>query len=334
MALSCLNNLIGIKPGCGLADPSSSFYINNLPGIDIELADKGSNKEFKGGIDLIQEKIDFAGEVLTQDITTFLTPYLKQNTMLQSETIGRFSEDMPLKAAKAGFYRGILIDMSDRNYLNINISQVRLFVNTAFTDNIYIIDLVEGKILDTVAVTTTANEYTVVTLNKTYYTGKQKMQLFIGIDAGLTGQYEAQLINGGCTECAGQGFKGGSFIAGEISKSGALIRDNYTAIAHTGGVSINYSLNCDAKPFVCNISNAIAMPLLYRAGAEIIDEALYSRRLNSLVTFHADDLNELRERYMAKYSELMESIMQTVKLPNDGLCFRCSPRIQNRVAIP
>ena len=93
--ITCLDNLIGIKRGCGSTTPTSGIYINDPKlGINIKLADAGATDETASGIKLIEEIIDGAAVEFEADIRRLIAPKLKYQSVVESDRIGSVEENL------------------------------------------------------------------------------------------------------------------------------------------------------------------------------------------------------------------------------------------------
>lgn len=331
--IDCLTNLIGIKEGCGLTTPASSFFINDLKGLTLKIAEAGVNEETRSGVDLIQERIAFAGEMMLQDIRTFLEPKMRKNSIIANDTVGKYKENLVAVASEAGKYKGIMVEIKNHNYLSFHLASVKLKLDVAVATNILVIDLMTGITLDILPITTVADEHTEVIINKSYKVKQQRLQLLIAIDSSVGGTYETTLSTN-CSTCDG-GYRNNmaKFKAVEILQASQQINSNTTTIKNTNGISINYSVKCDLEPFVCNMTDALAAPLLHKAGAEIMGELINSDRLNSTVLIYSSQKQELEEEFANKYSEMMNQLLDRMVLPND-ICFECRKQVRHAVKLP
>jgi hypothetical protein len=337
--LSCLDGLIGIRGECGTPTvPTSNVYIQDIPFMTIKNADAGINEEMKSGFELIQDKMAFAKKLVVDDVTTFFSSRIKTASVIESETLGYFRDNLELINSEPGYYKGINIRVDQYPYLELFLSSVTLQLDASINTNIYVIDLISGTIIDTVPITTVANVPTEKIFNKSYRTNKQRLNLFICFDSGVAGSYTNYLtpsVQGGCDSCMQKGYRNTYLRAStmRLSTGDTMIFNNLSGTSNASGISITYSLSCALEPFVCTIANKIALPILYKSASEILKELKYSRRLNSIVTIHSKDIEELQMEYENEYNSRMERLLERVSLPDD-ICFRCSPRVYSNVRIP
>jgi len=339
MLSTCLDNLIGINNQCSTVTPQSGLFMQDLPLISIELANAGV-KEESDGVQLMNDVIDFAEERMLQDFRTFMQPFARQKSIIQNDTIGFYTPDLQPVALEANLYKGLRVELDERPYLSLHVKSVKVLLDTSLTTVVRVFDLLTGVQLSTHSVTTVANVPTEIFINQTYFTDKQDLHLFFAIDSGLAGTFETnvhsnQLTNaGGCRGCrATVETPYAQFEGFSIPQASVAIDDNLTSIQGSNGLSMNYSVQCNIDPFLCNVSNLLGWPLVNLAGAELLRRLQYSDRLNSYVTVLADDVEALRKELMDDYTQSMNDILDNMQIPRD-ICFDCNETIKNVITIP
>jgi hypothetical protein len=334
----CLSNLIGIDKKCSPDVPSSGYFIQDLPGVTIKVADSATDEETPSGIDLINDKIDFAKKEIWEEVRNFLRPKMKMNSVIENDTIGYYGDNLETVSLDNGYLHGVRVRIDNYPYLEFYVNSIYLQLSTSGAKSIYVYNLSTGKLLDTISVTTVADVPTEVSVQKTYKTNKQKLNLFFAIDGNVT-TYKSYLSKGQnpaqCATCTG-GYRNNwaSFDNIKIASGSTLIDSSARANTYTSGLSINYSLSCSVEPFICNMSNMFAWALLHKTGAELMRELQYSKRLNSYVIIDKGANEKLREEFDATYKRSMTTIFDNLALPDDGLCFKCTPRVKTTVRIP
>jgi hypothetical protein len=332
--MDCFDNIIGIHNLCTPVTPTSGFYIQDLRGINLSVANAAIDNETMSGITLIEEKITFSQNAILAHLRTHLADKLKINSIIQNDTVGFFKDNMvsvPLEASKL---KGIRLSLNQYPYLEFSPTKIWLKLSQAITTDIFIYDLMTGELLDTLPITTVANTPTAIVINKSYFSQKQKLHLFICIDSSVSNTFQTSVNKTSCSSCNGSySNRYISFSGGEIGSADQKIYSNITSSSGTNGLSLEYSLNCSLEPFLCNMGNQIAWPLLHKVGSEIMKELTASRRLNSIINIDKG-LNEiLQKEYEEEYMASMSALLNNMKVPND-ICFNCNSRVRKAVAIP
>ena len=336
MPTTCLTDLIFVPDGC-TSTPSNKVSLATLPGFDLYQADYVSDAQQSSGYDVMTAAVERAGDKIVSDFRSFMDIKGRFNSVVDKGTIGYFDENKVNDAAKVGKYAGVEILVSDYPYLKFNLNSVSIFFAGAVTDNIYVIDVIQGTIIDTIPFTSVAGQITEVLINKSYPTNGQDLHLMIAVDAGLSAAFDTWINPTSCASCTkGRRSRFSDLLftrAVETSKTGSLTDTNLVGIGYTHGVSLNYSIECDDNTWMCQFSNRLRRAMLYASGVELMDEILFSDRLNNVTTINKEDANEKRSLYVQYYNTEMQTLLTNLRLPNDR-CYTCTPMVVNRVNIP
>lgn len=342
MAVACLANLIGISSDCDTVAPDSGQFVNDLPGITLKVGDQIANEEDESGVAALQKNIDHAQTKMLQDIRGFLSPKMKTRSIIENSTVGHYVQNINsnVVASAAGEYRGIFIDINDRNYMSLHINSISLQLQDIVTTNIIISNAMNDGAFDNHSVTTVAGQPTTVIINQDYPIIEQRLQLLVFYDASVSNSFTTSLHgSGGCSSCTGKTYRNRMIDFRAVQMAQAQPAFGFTeqvlnTSSTTGGISINYSLKCDVVPFVCNMAEALALPLKYKSAIEMIQELKLSQRMNPLVIIHRDDYDLYQQELQEQYDNSMEQILGNVALPHDNLCFSCQQWVRQMVKIP
>ena len=333
--MQCLENLVGIWDGCTTKTPGK-LYINDLPGFDLSFPDYLTTNQVEDGIELLENKRTAAANFLVNEMVSHLNPRSRVGSVVLNATAGIYNKDRQTKALVAGKLRGLQLMISNYPYLKIYIDSVSFFATSSVTTNVLVYDLTSGQLLDSLPITTTANEITTIFVGKEYNNNGQQLNIALLVDASLTNVYESNITIGGCDSCIFTAERLNTFANGrgiEIASPGTINYQNVRGISHTNGLTATYSIACDHKYFICSIAGTLALPMYYRFGVELMDEVIFSKRLNSITTIHKDDAKVLKAEYQIKYEEALGNVIKNMILPNN-LCYNCTPLIQNVPRIP
>ena len=89
--MNCLNDIVGIRGLCGGdTTPNSIFYVNDLAGIGIKEADAAMNAEYASAYDLLESKIDLAGDLIASKMQSYFNPRFKGSSVIEQHTVGIF----------------------------------------------------------------------------------------------------------------------------------------------------------------------------------------------------------------------------------------------------
>jgi hypothetical protein len=332
--MNCFDNIIGIHNLCTPVTPTSGFYIQDLRGINLSVANAAIDNETMSGVKLIQEKITFSQNAILAHLRTHLADKLKINSIIQNDTVGFYKDNLVSVASEASKLKGIRVCLNQYPYLEFSPVKIYLKLSQVVTTDVLIYDLMTGELLDTLPITTVANTPTAIIINKSYFSQKQRLHLFICIDSSVSNTYETSVNKTSCSSCNGSySNKYISFSGGEIGSADQKIFSNITSSSGTNGLSIEYSLNCSLEPFLCNMGNQIAWPLLHKVGSELMKELTASRRLNSIINIDKGTNELLQKEYEDEYMASMSALLNNMKVPND-ICFNCNSKVRKAVAIP
>lgn len=332
--MTCLENLVKIWDTCSAKE--SGLYINDLPGFDLSFPDYLATEQVEDSMQLLTDKRRMASEFLKHEILSHLNPRSKMGSVLSGQTAGFYDEDREKKAAQAGLYKGIQLTIENYPYLQIYVDTISVFIDDAITTNILVYDLTTGLLLDTLPITTVANQPTLIQVGKTYQNKGQYLNLGFLIDASLADSYETNITGSACVSCFSRLERLSAYCGGrgvKIASAGTINNQNLQGETHTNGISLQYSVQCDHEYFVCNIANRLALPMWYRFGIELMDEVIYSKRLNSLTTIHKEDAVALKAEYQIKYDECLKGVLQNLQIPNN-ICYNCTPFVSINTRIP
>lgn len=337
--IACLSNLIGIRRPCGDTPASDSgIYLQDLPYINIKTADAILTDQ-QSGLDLLQQKLNFATENLQNDFVSKLFPRFAQNSVIENQTAGYYQNNMPLNSGIPSTLKGIQLKVMQYPYLSLFLSSVSIFVNHTGQVPIYVYDLIQGKQLDVINVDAVAGEIVQVDIFKKYSTNGQTLNIFIGYDSTGIDSYNSYIFSQGypgCRACPSYRSYGNRYVwmySKSIPTTAQKIETNLNSLNDTGGISIMYSLTCTIDRFLCSIKNTLAMPLLYRTAVEILREVKTSSRINSLVVLKKEEVDDLIEWYDGEYHKTLSTVLQNLSLPKD-ICFTCNRAIRTGVIAP
>lgn len=332
--MACLDNLIGITASDSIT-PDSGRYLNELPYISIEVADATINSETLSGRALLSSKITQAQNEMVHEFRAHLMPRMRLNSLLENDRVGEYPRVRELISPTSGQMKGVRFMLDYSQYLSLYINSVTLWLDGAESVTLYLYDLLTGEQLDSYSITTVANEPTTVQVSKAYATSHQRSRLALVCETTASA-YRTNVYRGfqGCRDCRSDiGNKYIRFQGVQLPTANDKIESNIVSTSDTFGLSVDYSLNCSAEPFICNMKGLMAQPLMYKAAELVLREVKVSDRLNSIVLLHDEDVNHLIDYYHNQYIKAMTGILDTMQLPND-VCFHCNSRVKYATRIP
>jgi hypothetical protein len=338
---TCFENIIGLRGACDETPPTSGLYINDV-GVSMNELNEIVNDDYIDGIDLFNKKLSFAIFEVTQKLHTMLSPKYKMRSVIENMRAGYYNNDLKTSAAIPNTYKGIQFELTNTDsYLDFQLVELSLtLASNVGNIPIDVIDLMTGSTIATFTVATTANIPTTVFPNIKIKSTRKRMNIFIGYNStGLTSIQSTLNIDGNCSSCTGKYYIQNQFVRttpGTIGVASQKINANIAPVSDTGGLSIVYSIACNHSDWLCSINNVIAMPILWKTAALLMEHAMTIAPNDGLTprTINRDLLDARLKMYNDKFIESYESVIQNIVLPSDEKCFACNNMIRTTYMIP
>ena len=114
-------------------------------------------------------------------------------------------------------------------------------MNTTGNVSVYVYDLIQNKLLDTITVAAVAGNISTYWANKTYTSYRKKMHLFIGYDSSAINSYQSTVSMETCADCGGgiQPYSCNRYVkvvGSKVASASSKILSNTTNMSETGGV--------------------------------------------------------------------------------------------------
>lgn len=327
--MGCFDNIIAIRGNCTDTVPTSGFYLDNIDLHRNEI-EKFIQNPYNDVDSFVADKTAFAINTVSNTIYTQYQERYLSNTIINSERIGFAQDNLQLKTG-ANALRGIEVELCNyTSSVDFYMNELSLFIDVSGATNVFVYDLLQNKLLDTISVTAVAGEVVTVYPQKTYKSNRKKLHLFIGYDSTGINSYYTTEYKTGCTTCKNSNSSRWLNINGaQVLAASQKISSNLTSVGHTSGLSVNYSLTCNHEDWICVNSRSLALPILYRTAADIMHYAINtSERFNSRTNVDIEELKSKRDYYEANYNKQLESVSSRMLLPNDRVCFYCNDRMR------
>lgn len=335
---SCFTNLISIGGCRNEAVPTSGLMMNEI-GITLSELEQYISGDYPNGEVLFNTKLKFSLNVVFNSLQAFLSPKYKAHSIISSSRAGQFLDNKSVVAGQANFLKGIYFDLiNTTSYVDIFISQISL--HTDFTGDIpiYFYDLVQDRILETLTMSAIAGEVSILAVNKVFKSNRKKLSLAIVYDSEGINSYRTVLR----TDCSGCSDP---YITNQYLRIKGLklpellpkIVGNVSAQQDTAGMSVEYSIQCNHSDYLCTMNNMIALPVIYKTAAELMEYALnisVNTRANTTNTINRDVLKDRYDFYERKYKEFMKTLLNSVLIPSDEKCFVCYQKSKHEVILP
>lgn len=333
--MGCFDNLIGIQY-CESEAPLSSKYLKD-GGITLSELNTFAGQDYADGIQLGEEKIKHATDLIVNDIHNHFSSKYKAKTIKDNGRIGYYNENMQIKSSTDSF-AGIDIKINNRGtFTSVYVKDIELFTDYSGEIDIFVYDLYENKILDTFTLTSVANEISVLSINKTYSSDANVLELGFLYDTIGINSYKTTVNASGCKTCSINAFTNCDTYTsarGVYKEGSSFVTSNMKGLGHTAGMSIKYAIECDFSKWLCLHSNRLAIPIIYKASSEIITYAMYNTERTNYNTMDKEVLKERRDFYELQYREQMDAILKNMDVPTDNVCFECKQKLTTRQLMP
>jgi len=337
--MSCFTDYITVNGTCSDATSQSDYSLKDI-GITVSELNDIVTKDFKNGKDLGEQKIAFAIKQVTNSVYNHFAGKFRSRSILDGQRIGYPQPNMQSVAAIADHSKGVEIEMCNNNsFVDIYISEISLFVNFSGNVDVKIYDLHQNKLLDTITVAAVAGEISRAFVNKSYSSERRDLNLAIIYDSTGKASFKTEMKLGGCSDCSTGAptwispyFKARGV---KIANADTKIKSNLRGVADTGGLSIQYNVNCNYNAWLCSVRNLIALPVLYKAGEQLMEFALHnSDRLNSKTIIDMEKVEGRWKLYGEKHREALDNILKNIRLPEDSRCFDCREKSKTVTMLP
>lgn len=351
--MSCLDEIIKVGRDC-----EGSAGKMTLEDIGIYLSELNDfvTSDYKNGRELGEAKIASAIRLVENSVAELFRDSYKVKSIIDSDTIGHYNDTIK-SMANTEELNGIQLELcNDRSYIDLYINEVYFFSPVTINTKVFIFDVTGGKLLDEFDASFKKDCINTVEIGKTYRSYKQNANIAILVNtSSIDSVYESSLTLKGCSSCRGHNtakinrYINARGIYVNDSSAGVSIADtdgnlilplvikkeNIRGRAHTSGLSVDYSIQCNHSRWLCSYKNKLVLPIAYKAGMEIMKYALFtSDRMNSKTTIDSEKLQARLVEYENEYERIITNLTSGVRVPNDRDCFVCKEDIRSKVMLP
>lgn len=328
MALTCLDNFIGLRGACTSTTPVSGRYVNDLPGVDLRMLSNLSSEEQRDYDGVWQEIYRRSLNELEGDVVVRMQKYFKKSQLLENRQVGYFSSPAVTEGASAE-YKGVALDLYGTKYTSIFINEVGLWMGADGAVTIKVFDFRAGQELDSLSFTGTEG-MNYFQINKEYFAYGQKAQIFVCYNATTVASQESKVYFPDDTQATDYITPRGA----KISTASAVTEANLTFTADTYGLSVNYNAQCSINRMICSIKDLLVPALYYKLAEQVSVEREFSQRLNKYTLFNNERAKELREHYGEKYTQTLDATLNDLEMVADGDCIECEKERTYQYSIP
>lgn len=282
--MSCLSGLVGLKCSKGGSDTGASYYLSELPAIHLAGAVQIADHEQGSGEALLRESIAFSEKIVLADFAQ----RLRAKNLVILETI-----ETTIAGTHGDTYQtalpttiGVYLEKVDRSdpYVMGSLNYIELKVEDPVVGLVLTLEI-DGALIDPLTVDLEA--------------GVNRISLGLKFSTTALVEFPTSSL---------------SLSLGEIRSNYAYdrtccdncgyclnilgLRDGSTSSTLVPGVIVSASCGGDIEAIACSFSESLALPLLYRSGAHVMETLISSHRPNPYVRNTKEEASILYARWM------------------------------------
>jgi hypothetical protein len=317
--MECLENIVGLKGGCADINSVAEVYLNSYVGHS-ELSKYVDTKEFANVDDLFRSlRADSVREVLAE-INSYMRPNYIAKQVVSTQRFGVVGTRLqPIAAANE--LRGILYDRCT-TYPTLAYRVNRVGFIGQVTGNVVITyrDGLTGQVLGTDTVAAVAGQEAWLYVNRKFAVTK----LLVTFDATATAGYKTR-TDCYIRNCGSCGTKRVNAHVNAYSVTAPIGTPLQTqTVNDMGGLMLEVGMECDHTIWLCGIRQALALPILYKMASRVMQYAIdQTDRNNTRTVRDIDKLADRGDAYEKDYEKHMKSVLQSVHVPQDPICYVC-----------
>jgi hypothetical protein len=328
--LVCLVDYIGLKNVT--TAPESGLFINSLPGMSTELADKIASTEEVDAEGVWNDVQTWAFLRFKNDVVNTIGEEVKLNQIIyqtKRPKVYRNQAEINLGAN----YRGVVVQVPESKYVAFYLKEVYVFSDAVAQTTIKVFDLNDGVEVHTQDELLSLGLNT-IKIDKTFsLTNFGGINLFIAVDGtnfNTISFYPEYFDFYDCHNMCHSGiqnFHGQTYSLiiepAEIPLSSDMDFDNLTKFSDGRGVAIGAEIQCSVEEFICQNKKSLEQCLLYLLGAEMLLQKLGSFRLNFFASTNLELTNANRVEFEKRYYSNLKRTLSSIPIHGDSLCFEC-----------
>ena len=332
--MNCLENYVGLL-GCSSTVPLSGLYINDYPGMNMELLEKISSPEQASYSGLWQSVQSVAYQRIKRDIQTALFKSAQaQLDQVLFQTSKQFVQQWdsvdPLPMAPE--YRGTFCSINGSKYLGLRIKQLYVYNSTGvLVPSVAwkIIQTQDGKELDS-GTYDMAPGMNYVPINETFYSDFDKINILAVVDCSALDTLQGFFVDYGWQqmdiECASRFsllWRNGWSIFPVTAPLSYTMGTEWSSSFNQSGVYMDAQLLCSLDSFICHqkefLVDAWGSLLCYY----VLWNKLASPRANYFAQSQREFTQASMQQYLAEYTDSLAIWGRQLNLRGEGLCFNC-----------
>ena len=304
-----LSNFIGIRylveAGQATA-PTSGYYIDDYPGVDVTKAGKAADERYQSGIEMLQRVITAETSSFADEIWVDVQKDIRLLPTVQVERTGEFKVGSYLTTENLN--KGLEICIEGNEPMSkIYIPFLDLLTNTTTTDKT--IEIVDGEKVYSYSADLTAGESTRVEIDREF----EMPRVWVRWNTSDIAVNDSGYGRGNCSSC-GTVWKGKYTYSqnGVASVTGRTANGRGTS--KTYGILATFQVRCSRDTLIYALRRELRTIVLYRCLMGFAKHVVASDRLNPFTTHNKDWYNDMlspdyAESWIRKYQRALKAFM-------------------------
>jgi len=353
--LSCFDSFIGIK-GCQ-NETTCKHLVNNLPGISNELLDKIADGDQETYFDVFTKAKRTAINSLKDDVLEVLlrdkVRYNFENTLFQSETARIIKPTESIEFTDD--YIGILLTTADSKYILAQVNSISIYPTATSSVYAKIVDYESGETLfnsGETAIELVENEINVIEFGGLNIDCSNHRALMIVLQrAGASPNLELSKLScnrfqendcKSCDPCDCLDSTGNAVLSpipydllglDQVNEfavypySSESETDLSLATPIENFICVDLELLCSIDQFICQNAKRLSSALVYKIGANLLEEKRGSHRVNLFAKGGLEFTMEKIDDFKKDYQKRIDKMIPTLPLSGDSMCWVCEKEV-------
>lgn len=333
--MECLTDFIGIKY-CGNTAPESGLWVNDLPGVSLKVVEGITDAEKATFLETWASIQRRSLKIFSTAITSVLNKRYRLKT-LNEFTVLPAVLDTTSTTAPANEKRGFTVKIGDITSVSalqyIHIQLLRLYLPSAVNTTIRFYNVEADAFTQVHSIEVTGLQgWNNIVVNRNFV---GISTLYVAYDAATVTSVLSKLDTSldcdccnACFDCCADGCCGMTIQAAKWNGTDITYGNNLFGL--TGIIS----LRCGFEPIVCANKTLFATSLWYLLGREIMQERIYTDRINRYTTIDLNKAKELKQELDQNFTEELSMVLDGFNLPGADCCLECNSQVVNVTMLP
>jgi hypothetical protein len=223
---------------------------------------------------------------------------------------------------------GLVLYLEDSQYLYANLGDAEVYISTpgTTTEELSIIDLDKGTVIETISFDGSAIGYKRIPIGKKYFGARR---IFVGVPLSLGGRrttlYSKAYFDSLCESC---GCSASWASCANLDSTGTLTYSDLNF--ENCGLILTYGIGCSLDQWICANRARLAYPFKQLVAMETFDRILGSKKLNSSTLIDKEELGQLRTLSKDKLERSLNTIAAGASF-SCKVCLPCAKKKTKRV---